>query len=114
MSDARRELRVIVEALPAVERTGAVARPGEASRPRPGVLALCIEAEMRGLRVTLDVGDRILGMEGREFRTLGPILIGVPERESLITTWIAFDRSISDGAKRARVELAELGRRPDG
>lgn len=84
--------------------------------PDPEFIGLCADAQQRGLRVSLDVGTEVFGREPHEYRHLGPLIIGIPERPQMVVVLLTdpnvpgFKRSLRDAATLAREKLAALHR----
>lgn len=79
--------------------------------PDPEFIGLCTRAESRGLRVTLDVGSQALGREPYEYRQLGPLIVGIPERPQMIIIPFGLaraSRTLREAAVEARRMLAAL------
>lgn len=82
--------------------------------PDPEFANLCAEADRRGLRVSLDVGTELFGREPHEYRRLGPLIVGIPERPQMVVVLLSdsnvptFTRSLRDAAIQARRTLTAL------
>jgi hypothetical protein len=73
-------------------------------------VALCDLAERMGLQVKLDVGAHRLGHKGQEYRALGPLAIGIPERPVMMLEYITYGRSLGHAAAIAVERLRKMRR----
>lgn len=85
--------------------------------PDPEFANLCADAEALGLHVSLDASPTLLGREPHEYRLLGPLIIGIPERPQMMVVPFGpkgFDRTLHQASVLAREKLAAMaGGAPD-
>lgn len=79
-------------------------------QPDPEFETLCAEAERKGLQVSFDVSSQIFGKEPYEYRSLGPLIVGIPERPQLVMVpmGLGVDRSLRQASAIAREQLERI------
>lgn len=77
-------------------------------QPDPEFETLCAEAERKGLHVSFDVSSQIFGNEPYEYRSLGPLIVGIPERPQLVSVPLGSAYTIRQASAIAREKLERI------